>query len=103
MKYTSITRAMVSSTSLPMRGEWIEISGGFVFSPEASWSLPMRGEWIEICCITDGKAMRLQSLPMRGEWIEIRSRWWTAADAASLPMRGEWIEMRRLVSLLRDW
>ena len=53
---------------------------------------------------------------MRGEWIEIRSRWWTAADAAglspcgesglkwhsmataaaetgSLPMRGEWIEI----------
>ena len=75
----------------------------------------MRGEWIEILGLR-GPDFGFLSLPMRGEWIEIRSRWWTAADAAglspcgesglkfsnscdcqmyfvSLPMRGEWIEI----------
>ena len=55
--------------SLPMRGEWIEISPKTRHNSR-SWSLPMRGEWIEI----DWNAMpcrSCKSLPMRGEWIEI--------------------------------
>jgi len=33
-------------------------------------SLPMRGEWIEISIILDSSFHNM-SLPMRGEWIEI--------------------------------
>ena len=34
-------------------------------------SLPMRGEWIEIEAEAKLQELREQSLPMRGEWIEI--------------------------------
>ena len=41
-------------------------------------SLPMRGEWIEITAKTTRPSW-LPSLPMRGEWIEIpiRTLMWT--------------------------
>ena len=41
------SKSCVRLLSLPMRGEWIEISGSPCPSA-ATASLPMRGEWIEI-------------------------------------------------------
>ena len=101
--------------SLPMRGEWIEISEPpqiFKGVP----SLPMRGEWIEMpawrpcwpvlgCLSPCGESglkcflFRLalatcaSSLPMRGEWIEMTAPPTRGAYIWSLPMRGEWIEI----------
>ena len=41
------SKSCVRLLSLPMRGEWIEISPAH--SARSRWmSLPMRGEWIEI-------------------------------------------------------
>ena len=61
----------VEDPSLPMRGEWIEISKLNALVKPAG-SLPMRGEWIEIPS-PDPQPGYQQSLPMRGEWIEIRT------------------------------
>ena len=55
-------------------------------------SLPMRGEWIEITATRAPTAAR-RSLPMRGEWIEIFLRGGMTPAPKSLPMRGEWIEI----------
>ncbi len=38
----------MTKMSLPMRGEWIEISWLAVLNRYTTVSLPMRGEWIEI-------------------------------------------------------
>ena len=39
----------MSISSLPMRGEWIEMALGIPLDPPPEEvSLPMRGEWIEI-------------------------------------------------------
>ena len=56
-------------------------------------SLPMRGEWIEISTVSPISRTPL-SLPMRGEWIEINKDNVMLSDYVSLPMRGEWIEIR---------
>ena len=53
-------------------------------------SLPMRGEWIEMAALT-GVNRVAPSLPMRGEWIEISTRRAHPNGFASLPKRGEWI------------
>ena len=47
------SKSCVRLLSLPMRGEWIEISS-IAVSFASSVSLPMRGEWIEILRV--GKA-----------------------------------------------
>ena len=63
------SKSCVRLLSLPMRGEWIEMSLSSAVTTGAG-SLPMRGEWIEILwakVLTDPSG----SLPMRGEWIEI--------------------------------
>ena len=85
-----------NSPSLPMRGEWIEIHDACCTGRPWRSSLPMRGEWIEIFRTTP-RLRRVVSLPMRGEWIEMSagSASW-AAGGTSLPMRGEWIEIIRL-------
>ena len=100
--------------SLPMRGEWIEMSRTLVLS-RAFQSLPMRGEWIEIqrqfCrqralyglspCGESGLkfavhrgALEPLGLSPCGEsglkWLPGDAG---APGAASLPMRGEWIEI----------
>ena len=43
--------------SLPMRGEWIEMSR-LSKMPSISASLPMRGEWIEMLSLVDGGRRR---------------------------------------------
>ena len=80
--------------SLPMRGEWIEISyfrradlarsclspcgeSGLKWHSMATaaaeaGSLPMRGEWIEIAPPDGHRHTHGRSLPMRGEWIEMK-------------------------------
>ena len=42
------SKSCVRLLSLPMRGEWIEISLKNAALPLYKSSLPMRGEWIEI-------------------------------------------------------
>ena len=69
MKYRAGVGLIPARRSLPMRGEWIEISG-FWALVQSRMSLPMRGEWIEIVCRYE-TGQRTPSLPMRGEWIEI--------------------------------
>ena len=59
----------MKSTSLPVRGAWIEISWISVHLAQKS-SLPVRGAWIEISWIFVHLAQK-SSLPVRGAWIEI--------------------------------
>ena len=56
--------------SLPARGAWIEISGGWILHPLPGLSLPARGAWIEIVFYAAGELEQM-SLPARGAWIEI--------------------------------
>ncbi len=53
-----------------MRGEWIEMYRREGLAVPAL-SLPMRGEWIEISLKNAALPLYKRSLPMRGEWIEI--------------------------------
>ena len=46
------SKSCVRLLSLPMRGEWIEISTGKKAEDRKERSLPMRGEWIEISCVS---------------------------------------------------
>ena len=60
--------------SLPVRGAWVEIAGGWRLWLAALLSLPVRGAWVEIhsfppCYAGDGR-----SLPVRGAWVEILTR-----------------------------
>ena len=66
-------------------------------------SLPVRGAWIEIKRPT-AKTGGYKSLPVRGAWIEIYNKGDTAESSASLPVRGAWIEIREptRVSLWND-
>ncbi len=61
---------MISVTSLPARGAWIEIAEYSVSNKFGSRSLPARGAWIEILFQLIG-TFRTKSLPARGAWIEI--------------------------------
>ena len=45
------SKSCVRLLSLPMRGEWIEITMDAISLSTPSKSLPMRGEWIEIVYI----------------------------------------------------
>jgi len=53
-----------------VRGEWIEIGSGSFTMRCGTTSLPVRGEWIEIINIFI-LHYTIMSLPVRGEWIEI--------------------------------
>ena len=76
-----------------MRGEWIEIDMSASDDPYRITSLPVRGEWIEIYNMNYNEA-DFMSLPVRGEWIEIGSlRSLSECCFWSLPVRGEWIEI----------
>ena len=100
--------------SLPMRGEWIEMSYIIlsIFAPRLSpcgesglkcsrhpVSVPTRirlspcGEsGLKFAC-NFCSPVKLWSLPMRGEWIEILILRSALHALWSLPMRGEWIEI----------
>jgi len=87
--------------SLPMRGEWIEISDALLafFTRE---SLSPCGESGLKCFNGDRESDSCKSLPMRGEWIEIMESPITFASLRmSLPMRGEWIEIPLPAPFLR--
>ena len=80
--------------SLPMRGEWIEISAAVGESIQTV-SLPMRGEWIEIA--PDNRCGHAQGLSPCGEsGLKYGPELRAAGVIVSLPMRGEWIEMLTL-------
>ena len=83
-----------SSTSLPVRGAWIEILLRYTKSTNVHASLPVRGAWIEIASILALSANNV-SLPVRGAWIEINLYSDLVALVKSLPVRGAWIEISR--------
>ena len=85
--------------SLPMRGEWIEITG-FPFRPRQAPSLPMRGEWIEICSAPGVPAGEVGLSPCGESGLKSSLRQRHALALLSLPMRGEWIEIFLLLLVI---
>ena len=63
------TSVKPNTTSLPVRGAWIEIMYNVCYITHIS-SLPVRGAWIEIS-FSFRRCSTLSSLPVRGAWIEI--------------------------------
>ena len=102
------------STSLPVRGAWIEMETAHA-STRTVLSLPVRGAWIEInmrqiesefdtrrspCGERGLKSEKpptldavTRSLPVRGAWIEMSSYIVQPHIFWSLPVRGAWIEI----------
>ena len=92
LKFLQEAQGVACLSSLPARGEWIEMkykkdlpfwgkrlsphgesglkSDYMVNSNMAITSLPARGEWIEIFVCRQATPVKL-SLPARGEWIEM--------------------------------
>ena len=69
MKFATYWESLKESTSLPVRGAWIEMMPNvcdFTFA----LSLPVRGAWIEMDWSGFTRS-REMSLPVRGAWIEI--------------------------------
>ena len=56
-------------------------------------SLPVRGAWIEMRSTRRSGCRRTRSLPVRGAWIEMLNSSNPRSNAASLPVRGAWIEI----------
>ena len=71
LKYHRNSCGLCGSSSLPVRGAWIEMQP-FLIHVEGRTSLPVRGAWIEIVAAL-GDALGISSLPVRGAWIEISS------------------------------
>ena len=86
---------MLSPTSLPVRGAWIEITLIARIRRLRHSSLPVRGAWIEIVkrCVL---CIYIWSLPVRGAWIEMLSLSRNQPFFLSLPVRGAWIEISSL-------
>ena len=102
-------------TSLPMRGEWIEIvksnlallkhlclspcgesglkSGAGKPGKGKSRSLPMRGEWIEILLGITLNVYHYSLSPCGESGLKFLKRHVVSIVRKSLPMRGEWIEI----------
>ena len=59
---------------------------------ETTTSLPPRGAWIEISVMSSSET-KISSLPPRGAWIEIAKDFQRRYAALSLPPRGAWIEI----------
>ena len=87
MKLCNWLIRLVIFVSLPMRGEWIEITIAAQNFREVR-SLPMRGEWIEIINQTSESITISASLPMRGEWIEISATRWSPEKTVVSPHAG---------------
>ena len=103
-----------SSSSLPMRGMWIEKIINYIAIIVATMPLPTRGAWIEIPVCASVSYTRkdhsprrerelkngctglgevwVSSLPIRGTWIEMSLDARMPKKRKSLPMRGAWIE-----------
>ena len=90
----SVVRAadVVAAVSLPVWGEWIEISA-VGFRSQQRQSLPVWGEWIEISVSTrfSGSARRLSPCGESGLKFPLPGRF--APCSRSLPVWGEWIEI----------
>ena len=79
--------------SLPVWGEWIEISRARARPANPCASLPVWGEWIEISRFSWCSRISM-SLPVWGEWIEMSiSVNVSFGTPSSLPVWGEWIEI----------
>ena len=87
------SKSCVRLLSLPMRGEWIEISIFRTNLAARALSLPMRGEWIEINLQGYWGSVRVGLSPCGESGLKSMTRARERARTKSLPMRGEWIEI----------
>ena len=111
-----LTAQLNGTSSLPVRGAWIEINQdglrarnrrsrspcgerGLKYRPAhgvvvVGVSLPVRGAWIEMRLL-NLTPEEIKSLPVRGAWIEMLCYPDAPFPTLSLPVRGAWIEISR--------